>query len=127
MATKNSTFYVELLYSYDGIPLGKGHKKIKKLYNGGDLVTKILNYFGVNFSIQLASDFYYREPILQCVKKADKNGKVYTIYSRYSDSYPYTIDGYEVIEYLEIFGVIPCSPEEAKKLLNGESKNGKNQ
>lgn len=115
------TFHVELWYSSDNLSQKGEWEKSSELRKGGDLVTKVLNHFGVCYFIQLASDFYHPEPILEKVQQKDKHGKNYTVYSRWG-SFGGIEGQYDVLRYLEGLGVIPCTVEEAIREVKGNWK-----
>lgn len=110
---------VELDYSCDYLSIGKEQEKVAMLYSGGDVVTRVLNHFKIPYEINLLSDFHASEPELRKVTKCDKHGIEYVIYDWWRSLDKINSQSH-VIDALHLFGVIPCTSEEAIKI--GESK-----
>jgi hypothetical protein len=113
----SSRWHVDLSYSCDNLPIGAEAEKVRSLLGGSDLVTRVLRYFDIPYSVSLMSDFYYTDPALERVTRLDKKGKPYIVYH---GSYQPINGACEVLRSLESLGVLPCSREDAIRKTEGE-------
>jgi hypothetical protein len=108
---------VDLSYSCDSLPIGAEAERVSSLLRGNDLVTGVLKYFSIPYTVTLMSDFYHSSPALERVTKLDKKGKPYVLYE---GSYQPLNGACEVLQGLESLGVLPCSREDAMRLVEGK-------
>ncbi|MBI4017187.1 MAG: hypothetical protein HY363_05855 [Candidatus Aenigmarchaeota archaeon] len=103
---KTATWHVTLSYSNDNMTINEEVEKRARLYDGGDLVTRVLRYFKIPFSVRMMSDFYHDEPSLEYVKAKNEQG----IESKVYEKRYFPVDGeYDVLKALEDFKVLPCN------------------